>query len=60
MEKYLVRYYNKGEWYATYINADSWDEADNICRRHNLQLEGLYQFTVKDTSFLGWLINKLT
>ena len=44
--KFLVRYFNRGDWYSTKINAENWDDAEDICRRHSLQLDGEYKFTL--------------
>lgn len=51
--KFLVRYYNKGDWYSSHIHASCFDEAGDICKRHNLQLAGEHKFTLSWP--FGWI-----
>jgi len=55
MIKFLVRYYNNGKWYGTHIYATDWGNADSICKRHNLQLDGEHILTV--SGIFGYILN---
>jgi len=57
MKKYLTRYFHKGHWYSITINANGWDDAEEICRRHVLKLDGEHMFTLRWP--FGWLLSRI-
>ena len=40
--KFCMRYYHNGYWYGGYIYADTFEDAQEICSKHSLQLDGLF------------------
>jgi hypothetical protein len=57
MKRFLVRYYNKGEWYGTSVYAEDVEDASQICKRHGLQLDGEHKFTICWP--FGWIVELL-
>lgn len=53
-KKFLARYYHRGSWWGIDIFAVDWDDAEAICRAHNLQLDGEYMMTIPAITG-GWL-----
>lgn len=39
-KKFLASYYHRGSWWIVEFFADDFDDADTICRAHNLRLDG--------------------
>jgi hypothetical protein len=44
--KFLARHYYKGAWYSLNFQADSWADAEEVCSRHSLTLDGEHKFTL--------------
>ncbi len=44
---FLASHYYNENWYSLKINADSWDDANEICKRHYLRLDGEHKFTLR-------------
>jgi hypothetical protein len=47
MKKFLARYYHKGDWWCISFYAEDFSDAEDICRRHSLTLDGQHMFTLK-------------
>jgi hypothetical protein len=45
--RFLASHFHNGSWYALQINADSLSDAQEICRRHSLRLDGEHKFTLR-------------
>lgn len=52
-KEYAARYYYNESWYGIKIHAKNWSDAEDICKRHNLQLDGEIKFTLPWP--LGWI-----
>ena len=44
--KYLARYYHRGKWFCTDFYADSWEDAEAICKSHSFVLDGEHVMTI--------------
>lgn len=38
--KFLARYFHRGSWWVVEIYAVDWDDAETICRKLSLRLDG--------------------
>lgn len=44
--KFLASYFHNGSWWGVEIYAVDWDDAETICRKLNLRLDGEHKFSV--------------
>jgi hypothetical protein len=45
-KRFLARYFHEGAWYAVDVYANSFAEAEVICKAHSLQLDGQHVMTI--------------
>ena len=55
-KKFLARYYHRGSWWCINFFALDFDDAEAICRAHNLQLDGEHMMTIPAVGG-SWLPN---
>lgn len=54
--KFLAEYYHDGSWWSVELFAADFDDADTICKAHNLKLLGEHKMTIPAIG-RGWLPN---
>lgn len=54
-KKFLASYYHRDSWWAVEIYAVDWDDAETICRKLSLRLDGEYKFSIPAGN--SWLAN---
>lgn len=63
-KKFLASYYHNGSWWNLSFYATDWDDAETICRKLNLRLDGEHMMTIPAyggswiPSLICWLKNK--
>ncbi len=45
-KKFLVSYYHDGSWWGIELFAADWQDAEVICKAHNLTLDGEHVATI--------------
>lgn len=45
-KKFLAQYFHDGSWWGLEFYADDFEDAEVICRAHNLKLLGEHQITI--------------
>lgn len=58
-KKFLARYFHDGSWWCLEFFAADFDDAEIICRAHNLQLDGEHVMTIPAGTG-SWLPNLIT
>lgn len=63
--KFLASYFHRGSWWGVEIYALDWDDAEAICRKLSLRLDGEHKLTIPvGNSWLAnvicWLRNRLS
>jgi hypothetical protein len=63
--KFLASYFHRGSWWCVEIFAVDWEDAETICRKLSLRLDGELKATVPAVSgswlpsLICWLKNKI-
>lgn len=55
--KFLAQYYHRGKWFCTDFYADSWEDAEAICKAHSFKLDGEHIATIPVVVGGSWLPN---
>ena len=45
-KKFLASYYHDGSWWGIHFFAEDFDDAETICKAHNLRLDGEHIVTI--------------
>lgn len=56
-KKFLASYYHDGSWWCLDFYAAGFDDAETICRAHNLRLDGEHVITIPAGG--SWLPNAI-
>lgn len=58
--KFLASYFHRGSWWAVEFYAVDWDDAETICRKLSLRLDGEYKGAIRLPRTSGtWLANTI-
>lgn len=55
-KKFLASYYHDGSWWCVDFYAADFDDAETICKAHNLRLDGEHVMTIPAVTG-SWLPN---
>lgn len=53
--KFLASYYHNGSWWNLSFHAIDWEDAETICRKLNLRLDGEHMMSIPAIGGSTWL-----